>query len=57
MDEEGGQVAVFGRLGSRPFNRAEMEKLFMTKGGQVYKVSDTPEAQGGGGVPQTAARK
>ena len=57
VDEGGGQVAVFGRLGSRPFNRAEMEKLFMTKGGEVYKVSDQPEAHGGGGASQTAARK
>ena len=34
VDETGGQIAVFGRLGSRPFNRSEMEKLFLTsKGG------------------------
>ena len=56
MDEGGGQIAVFGRLGSRPFNRAEMEKLFMTKGGEVYTVSDHPAATGGG-RPQTAAHR
>jgi hypothetical protein len=54
VDEGGGQVAVFGRVGSRPFTRPEMEKLFMTPGGQVFTVSDKPEphgavAQGAGG--------
>ena len=33
VDETGGQMAVFGRLGSRPFTREEMEKLFLTGGG------------------------
>ena len=42
-DETGGQMAVFGRLGSRPFNRAEMEKLFLTRAGVPWKVSDTPD--------------
>ena len=28
VDETGGQMAVFGRHGSRPFNRQEMEQLF-----------------------------
>ena len=40
VDESGGQVAVFGRLGSRPFTRSEMEKLFRTRRGVPYKVSD-----------------
>jgi hypothetical protein len=40
VDETGGQIAVFGRLGARPFNRSEMEKLFMTSRGKSYKVSD-----------------
>jgi hypothetical protein len=40
VDETGGQIAVFGRLGSRPFNRREMEKLFLTSRGKPYKVSD-----------------
>jgi len=41
VDETGGQIAVFGRLGSRPFNRGEMEKLFLTVRGTPYKVSDS----------------
>jgi hypothetical protein len=40
VDETGGQIAVFGRLGSRPFTRAEMERLFLTRGGVPWKVSD-----------------
>ncbi|MBX9858797.1 MAG: hypothetical protein K2Y20_04300 [Sphingomonas sp.] len=41
VDETGGQIAVFGRLGARPFTRAEMEKLFLNARGVPYKVSDT----------------
>ena len=40
VDETGGQIAVFGRLGSRPFTREEMERLFLTKSGVPFKVSD-----------------
>ena len=43
VDETGGQMAVFGRLGSRPFNREEMEKLFLTRAGVPWKVSDEPD--------------
>jgi hypothetical protein len=43
VDETGHQMAVFGRLGSRPFNRAEQERLFVAPGTRrVYQVSDTP---------------
>ena len=41
VDETGGQIAVFGRLGSRPFTRTEMEALFLNERGLLYKVSDT----------------
>ena len=40
VDETGGQIAVFGRLGSRPFNRQEMEALFLGKNGQPFRVSN-----------------
>jgi hypothetical protein len=40
VDETGGQMAVFGRLGSRPFTRPEMERLFLTSRGVPFKVSD-----------------
>jgi hypothetical protein len=45
VDETGGQIAVFGRLGSRPFTREEMQALFLYKKGDqslLYKVTDTP---------------
>ncbi|MGH7392881.1 MAG: LVIVD repeat-containing protein, partial [Candidatus Rokuibacteriota bacterium] len=41
VDESGHQIAVFNRLGSRPFNRAEMERLYL-KDGRVYTVTDEP---------------
>lgn len=41
VDETGGQIAIFGRLGSRPFNRQEMETLFLNSRKQPYKVSNT----------------
>jgi hypothetical protein len=48
VDETGHQMAVFGRLGSRPFNRAEQERLFLFRRdpsdardpGRLYQVSD-----------------
>ncbi len=41
VDESGHQIAVFNRLGSRPFNRAEMERMYL-KDGRVYTVSAEP---------------
>jgi LVIVD repeat len=55
VDETGGQMAVFGRLGSRPFTRSEMEKLFMTPRGIPYKVLDTPDMERY--LPLSAVRK
>jgi hypothetical protein len=40
VDETGGQMAVFGRLGSRPFNRQEMEALFLNNAGEPFRVSN-----------------
>jgi hypothetical protein len=41
VDEGGNQLAVFGRRGARPFNLAEMQRMYM-KDGQPYAVSDAP---------------
>jgi hypothetical protein len=41
VDESGNQVSIFGRLGSRPFNLEEQQRLYM-KNGSVYRVSDSP---------------
>ncbi|HXF80898.1 MAG TPA: hypothetical protein VN598_18670 [Usitatibacter sp.] len=40
VDETGHQVAVFGRLGSRPFNLEEMRKLYLQPDGTVWTVKD-----------------
>jgi hypothetical protein len=55
VDETGGQIAVFGRIGSRPFNKAEMRAFYLNSDGQPWYVDDTPadvplmikKAQGG----------
>jgi hypothetical protein len=40
VDETGGQIAVFGRIGSRPFNAAEMAKFYKNPDGSLWTVSD-----------------
>jgi hypothetical protein len=40
-DESGNQLAVFGRRGARPFNRQEMEGMYLQDGG-VFTVTDEP---------------
>ena len=40
VDESGGQIAIFGRVGSRPFPRAEMERFFVNSRGLIYRVRD-----------------
>ncbi len=46
VDETGHQVAVFGRIGSRPFTLPEMQELYLDPAGDVFRVSD--EAKAGG---------
>jgi len=40
VDETGGQIAVFGRIGSRPFSLEEMKKFYQRPDGSVYTVTD-----------------
>jgi hypothetical protein len=40
VDETGGQIAVFGRKGSRPLNRQEMQKLYLDENGKPWYVQD-----------------
>ncbi|HTS83524.1 MAG TPA: hypothetical protein VMG61_00335, partial [Usitatibacter sp.] len=40
VDETGGQIAVFGRIGSRPFNAQEMRRLYENPDGSVWTVTD-----------------
>lgn len=41
VDESGNQIAVFNRLGARPFNREEMQRMYL-RNGELYTVTDTP---------------
>lgn len=43
VDETGGQISVFGRLGSRPLNKAEMRKMYQNSKGKIWTVQDTPD--------------
>ena len=43
VDETGNQMAVLGRLGSRPFNEEEQKKLFLNYSGQPWFVTDEIE--------------
>ena len=56
VDETGGQIAIFGRVGSRPFSRSEMERLFLTPAGRPWVVKDEVDWNRwvAGGSPQVA---
>ena len=43
VDESGNQLAVFGRRGARPFNRGEMERLYL-RNGEVFTLTDEPSS-------------
>ena len=45
VDETGGQIAVFGRIGSRPFTLPEMKKFYERPDGSVYTVTDDVRLQ------------
>ena len=40
VDETGGQIAVFGRKGSRPLNLEEMQRLYLDAQGKPWYVDD-----------------
>jgi hypothetical protein len=40
VDETGGQIAVFGRIGSRPFTLQEEQKLYLDASGEPWFVSN-----------------
>lgn len=44
VDETGHQVAVFGRVGSRPFNAEEMRKFFLDENGAPWTVRNSDGA-------------
>ncbi|HEY5328482.1 MAG TPA: multiheme c-type cytochrome [Acidobacteriaceae bacterium] len=50
-DEDGNQLAVFGRRGARPFNGEEMRRMYL-RTGELYTVTENPPAP-----PSASARK
>jgi hypothetical protein len=58
VDETGGQMAIFGRLGSRPFTRKEMEQLFLNSQGRPFMVTNLVDlADWVGAKPSTMPAK
>jgi len=56
VDESGNQLAVFGRRGARPLNRAEMRNLYIhSKTGQPYSVTDDAAEQPRSALPSAPA--
>jgi len=55
VDETGGQIAVFGRIGSRPFSASEMKKFYQRPDGTVWTVSDEVRMQEFMSAPTVAA--
>lgn len=43
VDETGHQMAVFGRLGSKPFSLEEMRKLYLTKDNRIWPVKNNTD--------------
>ncbi len=43
VDETGGQIAVFGRLGSRPLTYPEMRRLYVDAAGRPWYVENLPQ--------------
>ena len=41
VDESGNQIGVFGRVGARPLNAQEQQKMYLHNN-QIWKVSDDP---------------
>jgi len=46
VDESGNQIAIFGRIGSRPFHLDEMQRLYLNKDGNPWYVSDSVDGAG-----------
>ncbi len=47
VDETGHQIAVMGRIGSRPFNLEEMKRLYIGADGKPWTVEDRVEGKHG----------
>jgi hypothetical protein len=45
VDETGHQIAIFGRIGSRPFTLPEMQQLYLGADGKPFTVTDKVQQQ------------
>jgi hypothetical protein len=45
VDETGHQIAVFGRIGARPFTLPEMQYLYLGRDGKPFTVTDKVQQQ------------
>jgi hypothetical protein len=54
VDESGNQLAVFGRRGARPFNRKEMERMYL-QDGQLFTVTDESPGAASSALSQASA--
>ena len=54
VDETGNQIAVFGRRGGRPFNREEMQRMYL-RDGKVWTVTDMPPGASSDGTTTTTS--
>ena len=57
VDETGGQIAVFGRIGSRPFSREEMARFYRNPNGTLWTVKDEIDRAGFVDTRPAGARK
>ncbi len=57
VDETGGQIAVFGRIGARPFNADEMGRFYRRPDGTVWTVTDEVRMQDYVPAPTVAGTK
>jgi hypothetical protein len=55
VDESGNQVAIFGRIGSRPFHLDEMQKLYLKPDGTPWFVDDRDDGGRRAGAANTPA--
>jgi hypothetical protein len=52
VDETGSQIAVFGRLGSRPLNLEEMQRLYLDKEDRPWSVNEALSGAESSSVPE-----
>ena len=57
VDESGNQIAVFGRIGSRPFTLDEMKRFYMGVDGRPFTVTDRVKFEDFVGSGQTTLKR